>query len=195
MKSLVKKSLILMPVMLLSLTACGKLSNEQAQERINGYSLANVSEKYASVDIKSECKVNKRTGVFAEDGLMGSVASMIIEALTQDEKAADVSDGFFTADAIDVSGMEDEEGYETKIEYFSYKGNGLKVVSTGSGDVSEEGIKEKVSAKSTVYVFDDGRMEKGDGSMKMSVSGSYLGLTLEGDLDLSFKVSYSWNKK
>ena len=52
MKALAR-ALVLAPVVLLSLTACEKLSDDKAQERINGYSLKDVSDKYASVDIKS----------------------------------------------------------------------------------------------------------------------------------------------
>ena len=193
MKALTK-ALVLAPVVLLSLTACGKLSDEKAQERINGYSLSDVAAKYASVDIKSDVKVNKRTGVFAEDGALAAIVNTVIKALDQSAEGAAVAEGFFTMDAIDA-GEAAADNDDINLEYYGYKKTGLKIVATTKSEVDSGGLKEKTDSKSTVYVLDDGRMEKGNGSMKMSASGSYLGFTAEGSLDISYKVSYKWNAK
>ena len=192
MKSFAKKAVVLMPVMLLSLTACGKLSEDQAKERAKGYNLAAVQEKYASVDIKSEIKVNKRTGVFEEGGLMSSMADTLIDVFEgENGDGQDVSEGFMGELTFDSGDL----GKEVEVEYYGYKKTGLKITVNGKTDETTEGITEKIEVHETIFVLDDGRMEKGNGSMKMNVSGTYMGLSMEGVLDFSFKVSYSWNKK
>ena len=193
MKALTK-ALVLAPVVLLSLTACGKLSNEKAQERINGYSLSDVAAKYASVDIKTDLKINKRTGVFAEGGLLASLVNIMTNALNQNEEGANVAEGFFTMDAIDA-GEAAADSDNINLEYYGYKKSGLKIVASTKSSVDTAGIKEDTDSKTTVFVLDDGRMEKGEGSVKVSASGDVAGIKAEGNLDISYKISYKWNTK
>jgi len=193
MKSFVK-ALVLAPVMVLALTACeAKISEDEAKERANGYDLAAVSEKYASFDSKGEVKIKKRTGVFEEGGIMASVVDIMVEAIDGEHKDQEVASGFFTlADISSISGG--EEG-EVEITYYSYKKSGLKIVSNTKINMEEEGIAETGSTKTTSYILDDGRMEKGTGSTEMKVSGSMAGITIEGELSLTYSVSYTWNAK
>ena len=191
MKAL-NKALVLAPVVLLSLTACGKLSDDKAQERMEGYSLKEVEDKYASVDIKSDVKINKRTGSFAEGGLMSSIVDLMVEGLSEDQKGAPVEEGFFTM-ALDVESLTGSE--DVSVEYYAYKKTGLKIVSTTNINEDESGVKTTGSAKTTVYILDDGRIEKGEGSMKIDASGSAGIVSLDGTLDFSFKFTYTWNAK
>ena len=184
------KALVLAPIFLLSLTACGKISEDQAKERVKGYNAAEVAEKYASYDIKGEAKVTKRSGVFAEGGLMASIADTLIEAFNTDEKGNDVAGGIFTTGSLDIGSAD-----QVEMTYYAYKKTGLKVVANIDADETTEGMSEKVKGKETIYVLDDGRIEKGDGNMSMTVSGSYAGINLEGELAFTFKMSYKWNAK
>ncbi len=188
MKSFVK-ALVLAPVMLVALTACqSKLSDEKAQERAKGYDAAAVAEKYASVDIKSEFNVKKRTGVFAEDGLLAFIVNAAIEAGTRDEKGLDPTNGIFVmSDASQTEGI--------TLEYYAYKKTGLKIVTKTDTDQTESGVKMKGTSSGATYVLDDGRYEKGDGKGKMSVEGSGSGLSLTGEFEFTSKVVYTWHAK
>lgn len=195
MKSYVK-TLMLAPVFLLSLTACeAKLSEEKARERAAGYDLAAVQEKYESVTVKGEVKVKKREGVFAEGGIMGSMVDLIVSGFEGDNEPSSVEEGFFTSDTIDEM-LSSQEGAEAELSYYAYKKTGLKVVGVAKADSASESASGNGTSKATLYVLDDGRLEKGNGSIEMSFAGGEgTGISMSGALSLTFNLTYTWNAK
>ena len=195
MKTL-RKLLVLAPVLVMSLTACeAKIDEAKAAERAKAYNVAEVSTQYKSLDQKSECKVNKNTGVFADGGMLGSVVTLLKTALNNEEKGIDPAEGIYTAAAFaELASGASIEGAKTSISYYAYKSTGLKIVGEAKADQNSSGMKMTGSSKATMYVLDDGRIEKGSGSVKMNVTGEAAGVKLEGALDLSFTVTYTWNK-
>ena len=195
MKTL-RKLLVLAPVMVMSLTACeAKIDEAKAAERAKAYNVAEVSTQYKSFDQKSECKVNKNTGVFADGGMLGSVVTLLKTALNNEEKGIDPAEGIYTAAAFaELASGASIEGAKTSISYYAYKSTGLKIVGEAKADQNSSGMKMTGSSKATLYVLDDGRIEKGSGAVKMNVTGDVGGVKLEGALDLSFTVTYTWNK-
>ena len=195
--NVLRKLVVLAPVMLLSLTACeAKIDETKAGERVATYDAAKVTEEYKSYDEKSECNIKKNTGVFADGGLLSSIVKIMKEALNQEQKDVPAAEGIYTTNAFgDLMNAAAAEGAaKPVISYYAYKNTGLKIVGETKQDANSAGTKQKASAKVEMYVFDDGRIEKASGSMKMSVSGEAAGVKLTGDLDLSFKVTYTWHK-
>ena len=196
MKSLTKFFLFV-PVMFMSLTACGaKLDESAALERANSYSVSEVETNYKSVDVKFESKINKNTGVFADDGLMGIITLLLKEATNTDEKNLPVEEYVFTKDSI--SDLISDFAFETEdavadVTYYAYKGNGLKVDAIASSEGEEDEGTYKVNVKATMYVLDDGRIEKMSGSMLMDFKGESMGVSMEGVLDFSFTATLKWN--
>ena len=191
------KALVLAPVAIFALTACeATLSENQVKERAANYNLAEVSQNYTSVTGKATIKINKRTGSFAKDGIMGFLADALIEASTEEgEQTLDPASAFFAYGDIEESlASSGVSGAEVKINYYSYKSTGLKLVASSSINQSESGITMKGSGKTEMYVLDDGRLEKSVGSIKMDVSGKSSGIDLKGSLDFTFTSTYTWNK-
>ena len=186
MKSFVK-ALVLAPAMLVALTACqSKLSDEKAKERADGYKPAEVAEKYESVDVKSDVDVKKRTGVFAEDGLLAAVVNAAIEAATRDDK------GLEPASAIFVM-PDDSQTEGITLEFYSYKKTGLKIVTKTDMERTESGAKMKITGSGNSYVLDDGRYEKGDSKVKMSVDANVGGVAFKGECEYTTKTVYTWH--
>jgi len=195
MKTL-RKLFVLAPVMIMSLTACeAKIDQAKAAERAKDYNTAEVSTQYKSFDQKSECKVNKNTGVFADGGLLSSVVTILKEGLNSEEKGLDPAEGVYTAAKFaEVVSQASIEGAKAEISYYAYKSTGLKIVSSAKMESNSNGNKTSGSAKTEMYVLDDGRVEKAGGAVKMNVSGETAGVKLNGVLDLSFTVTYTWHK-
>lgn len=195
MKTL-RKLLVLAPVMVMSLTACeAKIDEAKAAERAKAYNVAEVSTQYKSFDQKSECKVNKNTGVFADGGLLYSVVSILEAGLNAEEKGLDADEGVYTAAKFaEVVSSASVNGAKAEISYYAYKTAGLKIVSSAKVDMNSSGTKTSGSSKAEMYVLDDGRIEKASGAVKMNVSGEAGGVKLNGALDLSFTVTYTWHK-
>ena len=186
MKSFVK-ALVLAPAMLVALTACqSKLSDEKAKERADGYKPAEVAEKYESVDVKSDVDVKKRTGVFAEDGLLAALVNTAIEAATRDDKGLEPSAGIFV-----MSDAEQTDG--VTLEYYSYKKTGLKIVVKTDMDQKESGANIKITGTGNTYVLDDGRYEKGDSKVKMFVDANVGGVAFQGECEYTTKTVYTWH--
>lgn len=196
MKSFVKV-LALAPAMLVALTACeAKIDEEAAKERVAAYDAAAVAEKYEEVEIAMSAKVNKATGVFGKDG--------ILEALTEVFKSVDEKEtmpaeyGMFTFESFDDlveevnSASANTANAKVELNYYSYKSTGLKVVASASAKMEEEGAKASYSTSVTEYVHDDGRIEKADASFKISMSGKSAGISVDGTLDVSMKLTTKW---
>ena len=183
------------PAMLLALTACeAKMDEAKANERIQSYDAAKVAETYKSYDEKMEIKFTKKTGDFAKGGKMYDQV-VLLEALMGEgsaEKDLPVADGVFTTNSIAELGASASsvganglDGYT--FNYYSYKTTGLKV--TATADAEQEGAKIKASA--SMYVHDDGRIEKADAKVSMT----YNSAEMKGTLEMSLKMTYTWNKK
>ena len=194
MKSL-RKIFVLAPAMLLALTACeAKMDEAKANERIQSYDAAKVAETYKSYDEKMEIKFTKKTGDFAKGGKMYDQV-VLLEALMGEgsaEKDQPVADGVFTTNSIaelgasaSSVGAKGLDGYT--FNYYAYKTTGLKV--TATADAEQEGAKIKASA--SMYVHDDGRIEKADAKVSMT----YNSAEMKGTLEMSLKMTYTWNKK
>ena len=182
------KLLTLAPVVLVALTACeSKLSAEKASERAKGYDAVAVSEDYASYDVETKLDVKKRTGVFAEDGLLAFVVEATIAAANNNTKDNEPATGVF-----DESAIKDEEDDGVTLTYYSYKKTGLKIVTVTDKKSSESGANLLTKGKSTTYVLDDGRLEKGNGNIKMSIDASGSGIKLEGEFEAEFSSKYTW---
>ena len=194
MKSL-RKIFVLAPAMLLALTACeAKMDEAKAKERMESYDAAKVAETYKSFDEKMEIKFTKKTGDFAKGGKMYDQV-VLLEALMgegQTSKDQPVDEGVFDANTINefgssatAVGVGSLGDYE--LAYYSYKTTGLKV--TATADAVAEGAKVKASA--SMYVHDDGRIEKANAKISMTYSeGDY-----KGTLEMSINATYTWNKK
>ena len=197
MKTL-RKLLVLAPVMVMSLTACeAKIDEAKASERAKGYNATEVAKEYKSFDQKSTCKVNKNTGVFADGGLYGAlIIPLLKEALNTEEKDLPADQGVYTTAAFAelMSAANTEDNAKTTISYYAYKDTGLKIVGEAKAEESSEGIKSKGTSKVEMYVLDDGRIEKGSGYIKMSMSGSSSGVKVDGELDMSFNITYTWHR-
>ena len=194
MKSL-RKIFVLAPAMLLALTACeAKMDEAKANERIQSYDAAKVAETYKSYDEKMEINFTKKTGDFAKGGKMYDQV-VLLEALMGEgsaEKDQPVADGVFTTNSIAELGASASsvganglDGYT--FNYYAYKTTGLKV--TATADAEQEGAKIKASA--SMYVHDDGRIEKADAKVSMT----YNSAEMKGTLEMSLKMTYTWNKK
>lgn len=177
-------------ILVLSLAACAgaKLSEDKAKERAQAYDPAAVVEKYASVEITAKVEIKKNTGVFADGGLMSSVVSALkAQAGTHTYEGQQMA--AFVLEADDIGDMGDQEGYT--ITYYSYKSKGLKIET--KVDTEEDGMKMKGTTNS--YVLDDGRMEKGDSKMAMSVAASAAGVSMEGELEYTMSQTAKWTAK
>ena len=195
-----RKLFVFAPVMLLSLTACeAKIDEAKAKERAKEYNATEVAKKYKSFDEKTEFKITKQSGDFAKGGKLYSLVALI-EAFATDmeEKDVAVEEGMYTTTAFDdllESAQETVKG-EPVLEYYSYKSTGLKVVANIKQDTEEDGLKSKGDAKVTMYVLDDGRIEKADGLIKMSMEGKYplAEGDVKGSFEMTIKATYTWNK-
>ena len=188
------KSLVLLPVVLLSLTACEKqISEEERLNRLNSYSLTDVKAKYDYVLIEARSKEEKRTGEFKEGG-------MFYDFYTFEDSIEMVYefDSFvLSEDMINRTMMlNDEDETLPKVEYYSYKNTGLKVVATKSQKyTSNEGLTFDISIKMVAYTFDDGRIEKEEGTAKANVSGTIGGKKVSGSISGIETAKITWNKK
>ena len=183
------KLLTLAPVMLVALTACeSKLSADKAKERAKGYDTAAVAEKYASYDVETKFDVKKRTGVFAEGGLFSLAVETVISAMNRNSKGNEPATG-----VMSESSIKDGETEGVTVTYYTYKKSGLKIVTVTDMNKSESGANIITKGKSTTYVLDDGRSEKGNGNIKMSLGASSSGITLEGEFEAEYSIKYIWN--
>ena len=200
MKAL-RKLFVFAPIMVLSLSACeAQLSEDKAKERINKYNASEVAKEYKTFDVNYKLTVNKKTGVFGEGGALETVTKSFETAFDMAEetyKGQPATNGIFkvssTSDALVAI---DQLGFkmDAKFAYYPYKTDGLKIMTTASADVNENGMLMKLSSKGNTYVLDDGRLEKDESNIKMNVSGEMLGLKVSGDLDISILTTYTWNK-
>ena len=195
--NVLRKLVVLAPVMLLSLTACeAKLDDAKAQERAATYDAAKVSETYKSYDQKGKCDVKKQTGIFADDNpIMGKIIKAMKDALNNEQKGLAPETGIYTAGAFDelVKSVSTEGAGKATLSYYAYKSSGLKIVAEAkNGKDDNDGMTG--GTKVAMYVLDDGRIEKASGSIKLNVSASTAGVSMEGALDMSFSMNYTWNK-
>ena len=182
-------------ILVLSLAACAgaKLSEDKAKERAEGYDAAAVVEKYASVEVTTKVDVKKNTGVFADDGLMAAYVKTIkAQAGTEKEEGDDLAEYVWDAK---MGEMYEQMGEGYSVTYYSYKSKGLKVEVKIDAEVEETGMKQTSKGTANTFILDDGRMEKGDSNMKMTVSGSYGGVTLEGELEYTMSMTAKWTAK
>ena len=144
----------------------------------------------------SICTIKDENKICGKEQIIKTIQPTGITRLTlnQNEEGANVAEGFFTMDAIDA-GEAAADSDNINLEYYGYKKSGLKIVASTKSSVDTAGIKEDTDSKTTVFVLDDGRMEKGEGSVKVSASGDVAGIKAEGNLDISYKISYKWNAK
>ena len=183
------KLLTLAPIMLVALTACeSKLSTDKAKERTKGYDSAAVAEKYASYDVETKFDVKKRTGVFAEGGLLSSIVEATISAMNRNSKGNEPATGVMSENSVN-----EKETEGVTVTYYTYKKSGLKIVTVTDMNKSESGANIITKGKTTSYVLDDGRAEKGNGNIKMSLAASGSGITLEGEFEAEFSTKYVWN--
>ena len=156
------KSLVLLPVVLLSLTACEKaISEEEGKERLNNYSLADAKANYRSVMVKSTAKNENRTGEFKKGGMFYDYFTF---ENFNDE--IDELDSFVLTEVVINRTMmlNDEDQTLPKVEYYTYKTTGLKIVAAKVQEyISAEGLLFNVSIKLIAYALDDGRIEKEEG--------------------------------
>ena len=198
-----RKLFVFAPVMLLSLTACeAKIDEAKAKERAKAYNATEVAKNYKSFDEKLELKVTKKTGDFKEDGqLYALVAVMEAAAQAEEQKDVDVEKGMFVATSMDVllNAASSTVKGEPVLSYYAYKSSGLKIVADVKQDSDTNGLKTKASVKVSMYVHDDGKIEKADGVIKMSMEGKYslIGVDtkdVKGTLEMSLKATYTWKK-
>ena len=199
MKAL-RKLFVFAPIMLLSLTACDKLSDAKAKERIEKYNANEVAEQYKTFDAIYKITVTKKTGVFGKGGMLESVGETL-ETMYDDNadlfKDQPASNGVFTISALSDSLLAlDDLGlkFDLKFTYYPYQSTGLKINTDAKADLDMSGYTMKVTTKATMYVLDDGRIEKENSTMKMSVSGDMGGVKLSGDLEANTNVTYNWKK-
>ena len=193
MKNLAK-SLVLLPVALLSLTACEKqISEEERLNRLNSYSLADAKAKYDFVLIEAKSKAEKRTGEFKEGGMFYDFYTFEDSI----EMAYEFDSFVLSEDMINRTTMlNDEDETLPKVEYYSYKNTGLKVVATKSQKyTSDEGLTFDISTKIVAYTFDDGRIEKEEGTAKAKVSGTIGGKKVSGSISGTETAKITWNRK
>ena len=200
MKNL-RKLFVFAPIMVLSLTACeGKLSEDKVKERMNKYNASEVAEQYKTFDAIYKVTVTKKTGVFGEGGMLESVGNSIetmYDSSAESFKDQPASNGVFTTSALSDSLLAlDDLGlkFDLKFTYYHYQSTGLKINTDAKADLDMSGYTMKVTAKSTMYVLDDGRIEKDNSTMKMSVSGDVGGVKISGDLDADVDATYNWKK-
>ena len=188
------KSLVLLPVVLLSLTACEKaISEEEGKERLNNYSLADAKANYRSVMVKSTAKNENRTGEFKKGGMFYDYFTF---ENFNDE--IDELDSFVLTEVVINRTMmlNDEDQTLPEVEYYTYKTTGLKIVATKAQEyISAEGLLFNVSIKLIAYALDDGRIEKEEGVAKAKVSGTINGKKISGNISGTQKVTIIWNKK
>ena len=188
------KSLVLLPVVLLSLTACEKaISEEEGKERLNNYSLADAKANYRSVMVKSTAKNENRTGEFKKGGMFYDYFTF---ENFNDE--IDELDSFVLTEVVINRTMmlNDEDQTLPEVEYYTYKTTGLKIVAAKVQEyISAEGLLFNVSIKLIAYALDDGRIEKEEGVAKAKVSGTINGKKISGNISGTQKVTITWNKK
>ena len=127
--------------------------------------------------------------------MLGSVVTLLKTALNNEEKGLDPAEGIYTAAAFaELTSGASIEGAKMNISYYAYKSTGLKIVGEAKADQNSSGMKMTGSSKATMYVLDDGRIEKENSTMKMSVSGDMGGVKLSGDLEANTNVTYNWKK-
>ncbi len=187
------KLLTLAPVALVALTACeAKLSEDKAKERAEGYDPA-VVENYESVTIKTS---------YSKKEAKGSIFEMMIEFLEDDEYEEDPELCFFTLDLVDEAAAEIGDEGELTTTYYSYKKTGLKVVINGNvkkEKTDDEPYSMEMKTSSTIYVLDDGRIEKQEMSISGKSEGSMevFGQTFDfsGSIDVKGTQTFTWNAK
>lgn len=195
--NVLRKLVVLAPVMILSLTACeAKLDDAKVKERSDKYDAAKVAETYKSYDEKGKCDVKKQTGIFSDDSIvMGTIVKAMKSALNYEQKDQPASNGMYTTAAFNtLIKSVSTEGFDSAgINFYAYKSSGLKIVGEAkNGKDDNDGMTGSI--KVSMYVLDDGRIEKSSGSIKMEVAKGSGGVSMEGALDLSFNVSYTWHK-
>ena len=187
MKAL-RKSLVLLPVALLALTACeSKITSEAAKERMNSYSFETVKENYASVRVQVKNTYSNRTGAFKEGGLYANY----ITAKDIDEVMDDYSDYFCVQETLDAYFIaEATEVTPAEFTYYAYKKTGIKVVGTKTfKNGATDSTYLEINVKLVEYVLDDGRVEKMITDMALKLKGE-----VTGSIKGHSVATFTWNK-
>ena len=194
MKSL--KLLTIAPALLvMSLTACAgaKMDADKAKERADAYDAAAVAEKYSKAEVTTKVDIKKNTGVFADGGVMYSAVVAPIKAQDGTKTYEGDQIAYLVYDADDMKLYDGLEGYT--VTYYSYKSKGLKIELKVDAEDETLGIKQTSKGTQNSYVLDDGRMEKGDAKMTITVSGSSGGISMEGELQYTMSLTTKWTAK
>lgn len=190
------KVLALAPVMLVALTACqASLSSEKAKERAAGYDAA-VLDNYASVTVKTKYTNVKATGIYES-----------MSSYYQDGEETEEPEAAFCTQAeiemIDAQAGEhkDDSGLtmKTTVQYYAYKKTGLKIVAKSEGKGTVSGVEMTSKQNQTIWVLDDGRLEKiemsADASSKGEITVGAVSVDASGTLKYNAKATYTWNAK
>ena len=186
------KVLTLAPVMLVALTACqASLSSDKAKERAAGYDVA-VLDNYASVKVTEKYSDVEATGVLETMGA----------AFEDNESDVEPEEAFCTEAAIELIDAQagehtSDSGLVTKntIQYFAYKKTGLKIVVKSEASGKMSGLNASGKGEQTIWVLDDGRLEKENRSSDLKVEGAASGITMTGTLKYKLAATYTWTAK
>ena len=150
---------------------------------------------YSSVEITISYELIKATGDFDErTGAFKEVTTNLKQMLESQAGTRTEGEEYLTSAVLKNSDIEMYENMSgTELSFYEYLNSGL-IMEVSITQV-DDSIHSITTSKTTLYVLDDGRMEKSDGRALMKLQGQNYGSSYEGELEYQGSTSLRWISK
>ena len=172
-----------------------QISTEQAKERVASYNPEVAVNPYSSVEITISYEFIKATGEFDErTGVFQNVTTSLKQALESQNGTRTEGEDYLPSAVLKISDIEMYESMSgTKLSFYPYLNTGL-IMEVTMVQVDDD-VHSVTTSQMSLYILDDGRMEKSDGYALIKLQGPSYGGSYEGELEYQASTSLRWIHK